>query len=88
MTVVDINTDTLRRFMARYDGRVECIHSTPENLAKACSDASVLVGAVLVPGAKAPKVIDDAALDANPHLAQGVNVRGGEVVLEAIKTKT
>jgi len=30
----------------------------------------------------------DAALDANPHLAQGVNVRGGEVVLEAIKTKT
>lgn len=52
------------------------------------TDASVLVGAVLVPGAKAPKVIDDAALDANPHLAQGVNVRGGEVVLEAIKTKT
>ena len=165
VTVVDINTDTLRRFMARYDGRVECVHSTPENLTKACSDASVLVGAVLVPGAKAPKVIDDAvlgalpegavvvgiaidqggctvasrptshseptfthgtttmycvtnmpgaapvtatlalaaetlphvralaggvdaALEANPHLVQGVNVRGGEVVLEAIKTKS
>ena len=66
-TVVDINTDTLRRFMARYDGRVDCIHSTPENLAKACSDASVLVGAVLVPGAKAPKVIDDAVLGALPE---------------------
>ena len=80
VTVVDINTDTLRRFIARYDGRVECVHSTPENLAKACSDASVLVGA------DAGGV--DAALDANPHLAQGVNVRGGEVVHEAIKTKT
>lgn len=33
-------------------------------------------------------VVVGAALDANPHLAQGVNVRGGEVVLEAIKTKT
>ena len=80
MTVVDISTDALRRFIARYDGRVECVHSTPENLAKACSDASVLVGA------DAGGV--DAALDANPHLAQGGNVRGGEVVHEAIKTKT
>lgn len=38
------------------------------------TDASVLVGAVLGPGAKAPKVIDDAVLGALPEGAVVVDI--------------
>ena len=50
--------------------------------------ATLALAAEILPRVRALAGGVDAALDANPHLAQGVNVRGGEVVLEAIKTKT
>lgn len=50
--------------------------------------ATLALAAETLPHVRALAGGVDAALDANPHLAQGVNVRGGEVVHEAIKTKT
>lgn len=50
--------------------------------------ATLALAAETLPHVRALAGGVDAALDANPHLAQGVNGRDGEVVLEAIKTKT
>ena len=49
--------------------------------------ATLALAAETLPHVRALAGGFDAALEANPHLVQGVNVRGGEVVLEAIKTK-
>ncbi|MDO4685758.1 MAG: alanine dehydrogenase [Corynebacterium sp.] len=57
VTVIDINTATLRRFMERYQGRVHCVSSSPAAIAEALSRSHLVIGAVLVPGAKAPIVI-------------------------------
>lgn len=63
VTVIDVNTTTLRAFMQRYDGRVRCVSSSPSAIAEALSYSHLVIGAVLVPGAKAPVVVT------NEHLA-------------------
>ncbi len=60
VTVFDINLDTLRGIDARFAGRIHTRHSTSLALAEALRSADLVVGAVLVPGAKAPKLVTDA----------------------------
>jgi alanine dehydrogenase len=57
VTVADINTTTLLHLDAEYQGRIETLAANSESLAATMPTADVLIGAVLVPGAKAPKVI-------------------------------
>ncbi|MEJ2885465.1 alanine dehydrogenase [Actinomycetospora aeridis] len=60
VTVLDTNLDTLRALDARYAGRVQTMYSSVDNLERAVLDADLVVGAVLVPGAKAPTLVSDA----------------------------
>lgn len=55
--VIDINLARLAELDIEYGGQVTTIHSTPENIAKAISEADLVVGTVLIPGARAPKLI-------------------------------
>ncbi|MDO5077452.1 alanine dehydrogenase [Corynebacterium sp.] len=64
VTVLDINTTTLRRFMERYKGRVHCVSSSPTTIAEALSRSHMVIGAVLVPGARAPRVVTAKHLEA------------------------
>jgi alanine dehydrogenase len=57
VTVMDVNMDVLRRFDEVYQGRVKTLYSSPGNLEMAISDADLVIGAVLIPGAKAPHLI-------------------------------
>ncbi|MDO4910677.1 MAG: alanine dehydrogenase [Corynebacterium sp.] len=66
VTVIDVNTTTLRNFMARYEGRVRCIASSPAAIEAELAKSHLVVGAVLVPGAKAPKVITEKAIASMP----------------------
>ncbi|MFC5064170.1 alanine dehydrogenase [Actinomycetospora atypica] len=59
VTVLDKNLDTLRALDARYAGRVQTLYSNTENLERAVLDADLVVGAVLIPGAKAPKLVSN-----------------------------
>ncbi|MDL5155840.1 alanine dehydrogenase [Actinomycetospora termitidis] len=59
VTVLDKNLDTLRALDARYAGRVQTLYSNTDNLERAVLDADLVVGAVLVPGAKAPKLVSN-----------------------------
>lgn len=57
VTVVDRSADVLRRVSAQFGSRVRTIFSTRDALAGLVRRADLLVGAVLVPGAAAPKLI-------------------------------
>jgi alanine dehydrogenase len=57
VTVLDTNLDTLRALDAHYAGRVQTLYSNVDNVERAVLDADLVVGAVLIPGAKAPKLV-------------------------------
>ncbi|MDO4908503.1 MAG: alanine dehydrogenase [Corynebacterium sp.] len=66
VTVLDVNTTTLRAFMNRYEGRVRCIASTPSAVKEELSRSHLVIGSVLIPGAKAPKVVSAEAIEGMP----------------------
>lgn len=53
VTVLDIDADRLASFPATF----EAVISTPETVAWAVADADLVIGTVLVPGSKAPKLV-------------------------------
>ncbi|WP_306896704.1 alanine dehydrogenase [Agromyces albus] len=59
VTVLDISLPRLRELDARYGGAIRTLASSPYEIARQVKDADLVVGAVLVPGAAAPKVVTD-----------------------------
>ncbi|QTX04018.1 alanine dehydrogenase [Agromyces archimandritae] len=59
VTVIDISLPRLRELDARYGGRIRTLASSPYEIARQLRDADLVIGAVLVPGAAAPKVVTD-----------------------------
>ena len=57
VTVVDRSADVLRRLTVQFGSQVRTIFSTRDALAQIVRRADLLIGAVLVPGAAAPKLI-------------------------------
>lgn len=57
VTVASIDEDQLRTLEELYAGRVETLVSTPQSLTNVIAGADLLVGAVLVPGRRAPVVV-------------------------------
>lgn len=60
VTIIDINIDRLRYLDDMFGGRVTTLYSNPHNIAGAVRRADLLIGAALVPGAKAPQLVTDA----------------------------
>jgi len=60
VTVLDTNIARLRELDAIYAGRVRTIASNSFEIEKAVLDADLVIGSVLVPGAKAPKLVTNA----------------------------
>lgn len=57
VTVLDLDTRKLEALDSEYRGRVVTLMSNPANLAHEVADADLLIGAVLIPAAKAPVVV-------------------------------
>ncbi len=57
VTVLDLDTRKLEVIDMEYRGRVVTLLANPANIEHAVADADLLVGAVLIPGAKAPTVV-------------------------------
>ncbi|MBR0092712.1 MAG: alanine dehydrogenase [Lachnospiraceae bacterium] len=57
VTVIDISADRLAYLDDLFDMRVTTLFSTPANIQKALKDADLVIGAVLIPGSAAPKLI-------------------------------
>ncbi|MCI2237208.1 alanine dehydrogenase [Paenibacillus sp. TRM 82003] len=59
VTVLDLSIPKLREVEARFGGAVRTITSNAFELARAVRSADLVIGAVLVPGARAPKLVSD-----------------------------
>ncbi|MCF6464894.1 alanine dehydrogenase [Clostridium sp. Cult2] len=59
VTVLDININRLRYLGEVFMGRLETLYSNNYNLTQAVKTADLVVGAVLIPGAKAPKLVTE-----------------------------
>jgi len=59
VTVVDLNLDRLRYLDDIFGARIETLASNPLNIGEAVKTADLVVGSVLVPGAKAPKLVTE-----------------------------
>jgi len=58
VTVLDLDPRKLETLDAEYRGRVVTLMSNPGNLEHTVADADLLIGAVLIPAAKAPIVVN------------------------------
>jgi alanine dehydrogenase len=59
VTIFDININRLRELDAEFSGRIQTRYSSSYDLESAVKEADLVIGAVLVPGAKAPKLVSD-----------------------------
>jgi len=57
VTVLDRNVAKLRHLDALYQGRIQTVASNAFEVERAVLDADLVIGAVLLPGAKAPKIV-------------------------------
>jgi alanine dehydrogenase len=59
VTILDVSLPRLRELDRTYGGRVRTVTSTPYAIAREVVDADMVIGAVLVTGARAPKLISN-----------------------------
>ena len=59
VTILDLNAKRLAYLDDIFDGRVQTLLSNSYNIAKAVENADLVVGCVLIPGAKAPKLVTE-----------------------------
>ena len=57
VTLVDLNLNRLREIDDIFGGRVFTLASNSYNIERAASEADLLIGGVLIPGAAAPKIV-------------------------------
>ena len=60
VTIFDLNINKLREIDAEFGGRIHTRYSSTYDLEAAVREADLVIGAVLVPGAKAPKLVSNA----------------------------
>ncbi|WP_214109993.1 alanine dehydrogenase [Acrocarpospora catenulata] len=59
VTILDVNLDRLRFIDAIYQGRLKTLVSTSYAIEQAVVEADLVIGAVLIPGAKAPTLVSN-----------------------------
>ncbi|MET0457239.1 MAG: alanine dehydrogenase [Mycobacterium sp.] len=62
VTVFDLNVNTLRKIDGEFSGNIETRYSSTLELEEAVRRADLVIGAVLVPGAKAPKLVTNSTV--------------------------
>jgi alanine dehydrogenase len=59
VTMIDINPERLRELDDMFGSDVATLISNPYNIAEAVKESDLVIGAVLIPGAKAPKIVTE-----------------------------
>jgi alanine dehydrogenase len=73
VTIIDVSADRLRQLDDIFGNSIKTLMSNPFNIAQAVAEADLLVGAVLIPGSKAPKLVTEEMIKA---------MRPGSVVVD------
>ncbi len=64
VTVLDVSIKRLAYLEDIFGGRVQTLLSNPYNIARAVKEADLVIGCVLIPGAKAPKLVTEEMVQA------------------------
>ena len=59
VTIIDVNAERLRQLEDLFGRDVQTLMSNPFNIAESVRTADLVIGAVLIPGAKAPKLVTE-----------------------------
>lgn len=59
VTIIDLNPERLRQLDDIFGSSVSTLMSNPYNIAEAVKESDLVIGAVLIPGAKAPKLVTE-----------------------------
>lgn len=59
VTIIDVDMNKLRYLDDIYGNRINTLYSTKENIENAVINADLVIGCVLLPGAKAPKLVTE-----------------------------
>jgi alanine dehydrogenase len=59
VTIIDVSADRLRQLDDIFGNQIKTLMSNPFNIAEAVAESDLLIGAVLIPGAKAPKLVTE-----------------------------
>ncbi|MEK0291154.1 alanine dehydrogenase [Caldifermentibacillus hisashii] len=59
VTIVDLNSNRLRQLEEIFGTRIQTLISNSYNIADAVKDSDLVIGSVLIPGAKAPKLVTE-----------------------------
>lgn len=59
VTIIDLNPDRLRQLEDIFGSSIQTLISSPYNIAEAVKEADLVIGCVLIPGAKAPKLVTE-----------------------------
>ena len=78
VTILDLSADRLRQLDDIFGHQVTTLMSNPMNIAEAVAEADLLVGAVLIPGAKAPKLVTEEMVK---------SMKPGSVIVDVAITK-
>jgi alanine dehydrogenase len=62
VTVLDVSQERMAYLEDVFGSAIETLYSNPHNVAQTVREADLIIGAVLVPGAKAPTLIDERLL--------------------------
>lgn len=57
VTIFDVSLDRLAQLDDQFNGRIKTLYSTPTAIEREIADADLVIGAVLIPGASAPKLV-------------------------------
>ncbi len=59
VTILDLNPERLRQLEDIFGHSVQTLMSNPYNIAESVKDSDLVIGSVLIPGAKAPKLVTE-----------------------------
>ncbi len=59
VTIIDLSPERLRQLDDIFGNEIQTLMSNPLNIAEAVAESDLVIGAVLIPGAKAPKLVTE-----------------------------
>lgn len=83
VTIIDLSIDRLRYLDDIFGGRVNTVMSNSYNIAEWVKKADLLIGSVLIPGAKAPKLVSEEmvkTMEAGSVIVDVAIDQGGSIV--------
>ncbi len=59
VTIIDLSPERLRQLEDIFGSGIQTLISNPQNIAEALAESDLVIGAVLIPGAKAPRLVTE-----------------------------